>query len=306
MNQMTRRDFLSTISVGAYGLTNLPFFLSLPGNASNVAPPLLDLAIARNGTPAQMVRKVIEMLGGMSRFIKKGQSVIIKPNIGWDRRPEQAANTNPEVVIEVIKLCQEAGASKITVFDRSTSVATRAYKNSGIEEAAEKAGAKVRHVLESRFKTLPIPQGKVIKSWLFYQDVLEADVLINIPIAKHHSLCKATLGMKNLMGVLGGDRGQLHHQFPEKITDINTIIKPQLNILDAVRILIRNGPQSGNLDDVKTMNTIVAGTNIVAVDAFGATLFGLRPIELDFLRDANQRGLGEIDLSKLKIQEVII
>ncbi len=306
MSQMTRRNFLSTLSAGAYGLANLPLFLSLPGTAVTAENPLLDLAVVKNGTPAQMVRKVVEMLGGMSKFVKKGQSVIVKPNIGWDRRPEQAANTNPEVVVEIIKLCQEAGASKITVFDRSATVAQRTYKNSGIEEAAEKAGAKVRHVLESRFMNLPIPQGQAIKSWEFYKDVLEADVLINVPIAKHHSLSKVTLGMKNLMGVIGGDRGQIHNGFPEKITDINTIIKPQLTILDAVRILTQNGPQGGNPNDVKTMNTIIAGTNTVTVDALGATLFGLKPIELDFLRIANKRGLGEIDLNKLKIKEVII
>ncbi|MBN2090815.1 DUF362 domain-containing protein [candidate division KSB1 bacterium] len=306
MNHITRRNFLRTISLGAYSLANLPLFLSPANTIANPDNSLLDLAVVKNGTPAQMVRKVVEMLGGMSKFVKKGQSVIVKPNIGWDRRPEQAANTNPEVVVEIIKLCQEAGASKVTVFDRSATVAQRAYKNSGIEAAAEKAGAKVRHVLENRFKSLPIPQGQAVKSWEFYKDILEADVFINVPIAKHHSLCKASLAMKNLMGVIGGDRGQLHNGFPEKITDINTILKPQLTILDAVRILTRNGPQGGSLDDVKSMNTIIAGTNTIAVDAFGATLFGLKPIELDFLRNANRRGLGEIDLGKLNIKEVII
>jgi uncharacterized protein (DUF362 family) len=306
MRQLNRREFISTISVGALTLSNLPFFLSPAHTSTSPDDSILDLAMVKNGTPGQMVRKVVEMLGGMSKFVKKGQSVIVKPNIGWDRKPEQAANTNPDVVVEIIKLCQEAGASKVTVFDRSATVAQRTYKNSGIEEAAEKAGAKVRHVLESRFKNLPIPQGKAIKSWEFYQDVLEADVLINVPIAKHHSLSKVTLGMKNLMGVIGGDRGQIHNGFPEKITDINTIIKPQLTILDAVRILTRNGPQGGNPNDVKTMNTIIAGTNTVAVDALGSTLFGLKPIELDFLRIANKRGLGEIDLGKLKIKEIII
>lgn len=302
MGKLNRRQFIKKsvkLSAAIYGATHLPPWLAASTVANNASN---ELVVAKNGTPGAMVRQVVEGLGGMSRFVQQGQSVIVKPNIGWDRRPEQAANTNPEVVAEVVRLCLEAGASKVTVFDRTCNVARRTYKNSGIKQAAEDAGAKVRYVLRQKFKKIEIPEGKILKSWEFYEDALKADVLINVPVAKHHSLSRVSLSMKNLMGILGGERGKLHNNFPEKITDINTLVKPQLNILDAIRVLVKNGPQGGNLADVKTLNTVVAGVNTVTVDAYGATLFGLKPQELGFLQAAHQRGLGEIDIKKLQIK----
>lgn len=306
MSTIDRRSFFKKtirFSAGVYGIVNLPGWIFDPLKGSPAVETAHDLMVTKDGSPAQMVRKAIEGLGGIGLFVKKGQNVLVKPNIGWDRRPEQAANTNPEVVAEIVKICLEAGASEVTVLDRTCSVARRTYRNSGIEAAAEDAGARVRHVIRSRFKKLAIPNGKRIKEWKFYKDALEADVLINVPIAKHHSLSQVTLSMKNLMGILGGERGQLHNYFPEKITDINTVVKPTLNILDATRILTRNGPQGGNVADVKIKNMLIAGTNSVSVDAFGASLFDLNANELDFLTEAAARGLGEIDLAKLKIQE---
>ncbi|MDW7681402.1 MAG: DUF362 domain-containing protein, partial [bacterium] len=165
-------------------------------------------------------------------------------------------------------------------------------------------GADVSFMYKQKYQKTKIPAAKMLTSWEIYRDVLQADVLINVPIAKHHSLCQVTLGIKNLMGVIGGNRGALHTNFDVKIVDLNTFIKPQLTIIDAVRILLRNGPQGGNLNDVKTINTIVAGVDPVATDAFGATLFDLVPEKLGFLREAHARGLGEIDLSRLKIERV--
>jgi len=306
---MERRQFLKkavSASFGAYCLNQLPAFITKAEASTDSILADNNLVVVKNSSPAQMVRKAVDGLGGISNFVKKGQSVVVKPNIGWDARPQQAANTNPEVVAEVVKLCLEAGASKVTVFDRTCSVARRTYRSSGIEKAAKAAGAKVRHVMRNRFTKLPIPTGKLIKSWEFYKDAINADVFINVPIAKHHSLCRASMSMKNLMGILGGERGNLHNHFPEKITDINTVIKPHLTILDAIRVLTRNGPQGGNLADVQTMNTMVAGVNSVSIDAFGATLFGLQPIDLEFLRVAHQRGLGEITLGNLSIKEIVL
>ncbi|MCI0512652.1 DUF362 domain-containing protein [candidate division KSB1 bacterium] len=307
MARVNRREFLKqalAIGAGACSINQLAPLISVMGGKSYGAASANDLVLLKNGTPASMVHQAIDALGGMAQFVKKGQQVVVKPNIGWDRRPEQAANTNPEIVAEIVRLCLQAGASQVTVFDRTCAVANRAYKNSGIEEAADAAGAKVRHIIPTKFKAVAIPQGQILKSWEFYEDLLKADVFINVPIAKHHSLSRVSLSLKNVMGVLGGDRGALHHNFPEKICDVNLAVKPQLIILDAIRILTRNGPQGGNLADVKTLNTIIAGVNPVAVDALGATLFGLKPTDLDFLRIAQQRGLGEIDLSKLKIKEI--
>lgn len=306
MSAIDRRTFLKktvAVTAGIYGFTRLPGWIANPVGECAAATTAFDLMVTKNGTPAQMARHAIEGLGGIQLFVKKGQKVLVKPNIGWDRRPEQAANTNPEVVAEIVKMCLQAGAAEVTVLDRTCSVATRTYRNSGIEVAAKAAGATVRHVIPSRFKKVAIPTGQRIREWEFYEDALAADVFINVPIAKHHSLSRVTLSMKNLMGVLGGERGELHNYFAEKICDINSVVKPTLTILDATRILTRNGPQGGNIDDVQIKNTIIAGTNSVAIDAFGASLFGIPASELDFLKVAHARGLGEIDLTKLKIQE---
>lgn len=306
MAHINRREFIKK----ATGLGALAFSISSAG------PELIKSAIAaattnrpeivviRNGSSTQMVQKAFELLGGIEHYVKKGQTIVIKPNIGWDRRPEQGANTEPEIVAEVVRLCLKAGASKVKVFDRTCTNARRCYRNSGIEKAAKAAGADVKHVFKKRFRKVNIANGKVLKSWEFYKDALEADVFINLPAAKHHSLSSVSLSLKNMMGILGGERGKLHNAFPEKITDINTVIKPQITILDAVRILMRNGPQGGNLADVKLANTIIAGVDQVAIDSYGATLFGLKPSEVAHIRAAHERGLGEMDLTRVTVKEV--
>jgi len=307
MAYINRREFIKRAS----GLGALAFGISAVGPgfiASAMADSLSstpsEIAVIRNGSPAQMVQKAFEMLGGIEKYVKKGHSVVVKPNIGWDRRPEQGANTEPEIVAEVVRLCLKAGAAKVKVFDRTCANARRCYRNSGIENAAKAAGADVKHVFMKRFKQVNIPNGKVIKSWEFYKDALDADVFINLPAAKHHSLSSVSLALKNMMGILGGERGELHNNFPEKITDINTVIKPQITILDAVRILMRNGPQGGNLADVKQANTIIASVDQVAIDSYGATLFGLKASDIAHIRAAYERGLGEMDLNKVVVKEV--
>lgn len=282
------------------GIGNLPFLLG----SDSLSSSSLDLAIVQNSDPATLVQKAVDMLGGISKFVKKGDVVVVKPNIGWDRVPEQAATTNPKVVAEIVRLCKKAGASKVKIFDRTCNQARRCYNRSKIEQMANQAGAEVSHVYNQKFQKVSIPNGKELKSWEFYQDVLKADVFINVPIAKHHSLSRVTLGLKNMMGVIGGNRGKIHYHFDIKIVDLNTVIEPQITILDAVRVLMNNGPQGGNLNDVKEMNTIIAGVDPVSVDAYGATLFGLKPEDLSFLQEAQSRGLGRIDLKALRIERV--
>ncbi len=266
------------------------------------APSLTPLVETRNASPAQLVGKAVEMLGGMGAFVKPGQSVLIKPNIAWDRVPEQAATTNPDIVAHVVKMCLHAGAKKVRVLDRTCNQARRCYKRSGIEAAAKKAGAEVRFVVDSRFRDVAILQGRSIKTWPVYKDALEFDVLVNIPIAKTHSVSRVTLGMKNLMGLLGGDRGELHKNFDEKIVDINTILRPALTIVDAYRVLMHNGPSGGSLDDVAEKKTVIAGSDPVAVDAHAASLFGIKAQELPFLVNASKRGLGQIDVDKMRLK----
>ncbi|MBN1780024.1 DUF362 domain-containing protein [bacterium] len=294
---MIRRDFLKTTAGASAAALLMP-----AGGLMSAEHP--DLAVVRDREPGDLVRQAVNALGGMSRVVAKGDVVVIKANMSWDRAPEQAANTNPEVVAEVVRLCFEAGAGKVRLFDRTLNEPRRCYKRSGIQKAAEEAGADVQHVYERKFKMVDIPDGQMVRQWEIYEDVLEADKLINIPIAKHHSVGGASLGMKNYMGFLGGNRGALHRDYAMKIVDINTRIRADLILLDAYRMLLRNGPSGGNLADVSLKKTLVAGTDPVAVDAYGMTLFGIDPKTVAFIREAGERGLGEQDLKKLVIREI--
>ena len=240
----------------------------------------------------------------MGKFVKKSQTVLLKPNIGWDRLPEQAANTNPEAVAEVAKMCLEAGAKWVRVLDRTCNQPQRCYKRSGIEDAVKAVGGEVRHIIDSRFKEVNIPQGELVKSWPFYKDVLDADVFINMPVAKHHNISGVTLGFKNIMGLLGGDRGNLHTHFMTKIVDVNHAVKPALTIVDAYRILLRNGPSGGNLADTEEKKTVIAGTDRVAVDACSVRLFGIEPERLEYLKIANERGMGKMNLAQVSLKEI--
>ncbi|HOT96415.1 MAG TPA: DUF362 domain-containing protein [bacterium] len=299
-DKITRRDFIR-IGAGA-GLA----VTTLPGAPQwlQAAPASPLLAVARNGAPGVLVRKAVEALGGMGQFVKKGQSVLLKPNMGWDRLPEQAANTNPEAVAEVIKMCFEAGAAQVRVLDRTCNEPRRCYLRSGIEKAAKAAGAEVRHIVESRFEEIQIPGGELVTSWPIYRDAIESDVIINMPIAKHHSISGVTLSFKNLMGLLGGDRGALHNHFMTKIVDINTAVKPALTIIDAWRIMLRNGPTGGSLADVAEKRIILASADRVAADAWAMGLFNIDPATVEYLRHASRRGLGQLDLKRVKIEEI--
>ena len=216
-----------------------------------------------------------------------------------------AANTNPEVVAEIVKLCLEAGAKKVKVFDNPVNDARRCYKQSGIADAAEKAGADVKFVDTRKFKDVKL-QGMALKSWPLYSEVLDADKFINVPIAKTHGLAGLTLSLKNLMGIMGGSRGRIHQNIDECLIDVAGAVKPALTVLDAVRMLTANGPQGGDLSDVKIMNTIIAGTDMVAVDSFGTTLFGKKPNDLGCVKAARKRNFGKSDIAKMNIKKVKI
>jgi len=239
----------------------------------------------------------------MGRFVSKGNVVWIKPDIGWDRRPEQAATTNPDVVATLVALCYQAGAKKVLVSDNPCNPARLSYPRSGIQPAAEKAGAEVPFLDERKFRKMSL-NGKVLKEWEVYQDIVEADRLINVPIAKNHNLCLATLGMKNLMGVIGGARNRLHQDLGGTVADLAAFLKPRLVVLDAIRILTANGPVGGNLADVKRKDTLVAGIDQVAVDAVGATLLGYKPDSIAYIVQGNARGLGTIDFKSLSPKQV--
>ncbi len=302
-----RRTFLKgaiTCSLAATGL-DLMGGMGILGQAWAAEQPVL--AIAKSGSPEAMTRAALGALGGMSRFVGKGEVVVVKPNIGWDRKPEQAANTNPDVVKEVVKMCLEAGAKAVRVMDRTCNDPRRCYKRSGIKDAALSIGdpaVTVEHIDERKFVTLPIKNGKSLDSWTFYKDMLDADKIINVPIAKHHNAARLTMSLKNIMGCLGGNRGNIHHDLDRNIADLNSVMKFDLIVLDAVNILTGNGPQGGSLKDVKRMDTVIAGTDPVAVDSYGATLFGVGGVDVPSVVYAHENGLGEIDLSKVKKLEL--
>lgn len=296
---MDRRKFLKTAAIGSIGLS-LP---ALDPLTTLAVPSPPDLAVANGPSPEKLVRAAVEALGGIKRFISRGDIVVVKPNIGWDRVPEQAANTNPLVVAAVVKLCYEAGAAKVKVFDRPVNDPRRCYIQSGIEPAAKAVGADVFHMDDRKFKETVI-NGIVLQSWPLYSEIFEADKVVNVPIAKHHGLGKLTLSMKNWMGIMGGSRRMIHQKLDESLVDLAMKVKPCLTILDAVRILTANGPQGGDLNDVKKLDTIVAGVDQVAIDAYGATLFGMKGSDLGYVRIAAERKLGVMDLGKLKIRKV--
>lgn len=265
--------------------------------------PTPDLAVIRGESPDLNVRAAVAQLGGMERFVKSGARVVVKPNVLTGRPPEYAVCTNPLVVGSIIRMCFEAGAAEVTVLDYPTTSPRNAFRTSGIAQATQEAGGTLKYLSNRNFETVEIPEGVVLKSWPFVTDALEADTLINVPIAKQHGLAGLTLGMKNLMGIMGGARSHVHAKYAQKINDVCTLIKPHLVILDAYRALTRNGPSGGRLKDVAMPKTCVAGTSQVAIDAYGCAIMGWQPTDLPSLVEAAARGLGDIDLSRYRIYE---
>ncbi len=271
--------------------------------ASQAAAGQAAFAVARNGDPRALVDSVIASLGGMGKFVSSGDKVLVKPNMGWDRKPELAANTNPDVIARLVEMALEAGAKRVTVLDRTCNDARRCYANSGIEAAASAAGARVVHVDDDRVTRTDLG-GEVLHEWDVYDEVQDVDVRINVPIAKHHALSRLTLGMKNWMGCVGGNRSRMHQQIHRSVVDLAAYFRPQLTVLDAYRILTANGPTGGNPADVENKRVMCASADPVAVDTFGASLFGVGADTLRSLEIGEERGLGTRDLASLATREV--
>lgn len=323
--KISRRTFLKTsIAVGAgiYGVSYLgaikrspavkkfkehhlkPGLVVVHGNVSDLADEPVTIK--------EMVRRAMNALGGMDKLVSKGDRVIIKPNIAWNQRPEFAANTNPYVVAALVELCREAGASRVKIMDHTCSSNPEpSYNNSGIATAARHAGAEVTYLDKNRFQEFTIPDGKILKSWPFYEEMVyanEVDVLINVPIAKQHGTSRLSMGLKNVFGMIGGDRGSLHTDIHPKIADLNKFLKVDLTVLDAFRILKNHGPTGGRLDDVdnsaERARRIIVSTDPVAADAYGATLFGLQPTDVGYIRESHEQGLGEINYRLKGFEEI--
>ncbi len=274
--------------------------------ASTATPRSLpDLVVARGGEPEDLVRRAMAALGGMEQFVSKDARVVIKPNICTSYYTyEFAATTNPWVVAALVKLCFEAGAKTVQVLDYPFGGSLMdAYETSGIAEQVKSAGGEMTPMAGYKYVAVDIPAGTSLKKTKAYQDVLQADVLINVPIAKHHSSTRLTLGMKNLMGIIQ-NRNEIHADLWHRIPDLASLFKPQLTVIDAVRILTAHGPTGGSLDDVRKLDTVIASADIVAADAFASTLFELKPKDIPYIPAAAEAGLGRMDLGALRIEEV--
>lgn len=340
MKRISRRDFIRLMGVSAGAVTMNHFLAAcsrklkgyepvlpasptetnteLPPNETSAAlaptsPPAPtatsfttpDMVVVRRGQPEDMVRKALAAMGGMERFVPKGARVIVKPNICVAYHTyEYAATTNPWVVGALVKMAYEAGASSVQVMDFPFGgTAEQAYAKSGIDEQVRAAGGEMVSMPGFKYSSVDIPQGLSLKSTEAFKDALEADVLIDVPIAKHHGSTRLTLGMKNLMGLIL-DRGSIHNNLGQRIADLTTLFHPALTVVDAVRVLMDNGPTGGNLNDVMQLDTLIVSPDIVAADSYATTLFGLQPNDISFIRAASAMGLGISDLGNLRIEEI--
>ncbi|MEJ2134087.1 MAG: DUF362 domain-containing protein [Desulfofustis sp.] len=300
---MNRRRFLKQVALYSGGLSLSHPLLRVPEClALNESVP--DVAKVTGSDYGALVRETVDLLGSMSRFVKPGDKVVVKPNIGWDRKPEQGANTHPQVVRTLVEMALEEGAKEVMIFDYTCNEKRRCYNNSGMTEAIKSIGstqAKLVHIDQRKFVPVEIAKGRSLKQWDIYKDALTADAYINVPVAKHHGLSRLSLGLKNSMGVIGGRRGALHHDLGQNLADLATVISPRLTIIDATRILTDNGPQGGSLKDVKVLDTLIGSVDPVAADAVATTLFGLKPEDIAATVAAHRMGLGQIDPARMNL-----
>jgi len=263
-------------------------------------PPLLVVA---SGAPSKAVAAGLEALGGMKAFVSKGARVVIKPNMGWDRTPELAANTNPEVVAAIVRLCREAGAGRVVVTDNPCHEARLVFDHSGIAKAAADAGAEVLLPDDSSYVDMDLG-GQALKVFPVLKAVAEADVLINVPIAKHHAMSILTASLKNLYGVLGKGRNRLHQDMDLGIAELGKAFRPPLNIVDATRAMVRNGPTGGQPSDVESPGRVVFSRDPVAADTWVCRYIHRKPDEVAYLAKAAAMGVGNHRIESLQVTEV--
>ena len=305
----SRRRFLQAAGGAAGAFAASALFAPLLRAADGKT---VDVAVSSAATPGERARAVVALLGGMKSFVSRGDVVVLKPNIGWDRTPEQAATTDPEFVVAVAGMCLEAGARSVNVFDRTCNDARRCYVNSGIKDAVERFARKNRvadalriyYVEDRKFVRTSIPNALSIKEWDLYRDALDADKIVNLPIAKHHSLAGITLGLKNMMGIMGGNRGQIHYRLSECLVDVHRRLPAALTVIDAGRVLVRNGPSGGNLADVKSFGKAFASRDVVAADMVAAEkIFRLAPRDVGHIGKAMTSGLGVSSVGQIRLVE---
>ncbi|MBW1838857.1 MAG: DUF362 domain-containing protein [Deltaproteobacteria bacterium] len=309
LHKWTRRDFLKTSArAGIFFTMGYPL-ISVPGDVWGSAESSpADLAVV-SGNTEKAVLKAIDLLGGIKRFVKKGQRVVIKPNMSFAKTPDEAANTSPQAVATVARVCIEAGARDVLIVDHTLHKAKLCLERSGIRKHCKSiAGTHVLALDDERFyHSVSVPQGKVIKSLKIMKEVANCDVLINLPTAKSHSATGVSLGMKGLMGVIW-DRGYFHAKadLHQAIADLSSTVKPALTIIDASRALITGGPSGPG--KIEKLNTIIAGVDPVAVDSYGVTIANwynkkFEVVNVKHIMAAHRMGLGNINLNQLRIKK---
>ncbi len=305
---MDRRQFINKgIGAGIIAGTSLVWGRKNPLLERPVVAPseAYNLVAVKGGEPEVMFDRAIESFGGMKQFVSKGQTVVVKPNIGWDVTPERGGNTNPKLVKRIIEHCFNAGAKEVFVFDHTCDNWTKCYKHSGIEQAAKDAGAKVvSGETEGYYQEIGIPNGKTLKRAKIHELMLSSSVMINVPVLKVHDGAKATISMKNFMGVVWDRRYWHRNDLQQCIADFATYCKPNLNVVDAYTVMKRNGPRGTSIDDVVEMKSLIMSRDIVAADAASAKLLGFEPAEIDHIKIAGEMHVGTMDLSGLSINRI--
>ena len=311
--RLTRRQFVQWMVAAGAGAA----LASCGQEATEVPEPVRDvslpkgkqayLAVAHGNDPKAITRAALTSIGGIERFVKPGDDVVVKPNICVDYRTyEYGATTNPEVVAALVELCLGAGAKRVRVMDLPfVGSPEKAYANSGIADAVSAAGGEMEVMNRAKFREVEIPEGRDIQSWPVYQDILTANVVINVPVAKHHSMGRLSLGGKNLLGVIS-KASLIHANLGQRIADLTSRIRPTLTVVDAVRTLMAHGPTGGNLGDVQLTNLVIASHDIVAADAYAATLFGLTGPDVPYIKASADMGLGTLDLASIQIEEIAV
>ncbi len=310
---MDRRNFLKSLAIASAAFTlkmkgGMDVFAQTTPNAQTEGA--IDLVAVMGGEPDAMFKKAIDEMGGIGRFVKKGQKVVVKPNIGWDKTPELAANTNPLLVKEIVRQCIAAGAKEVAVFDNTCDEWKKCYASSGIEAAAKSAGAKVLPADDkSYYSDVLLPQGKKLKNMKVHKAILDCDVWINVPILKQHGGANMSISMKNLMGIIW-DRRIFHvSNLQQCIADVCTLDKkPILNVVDAYRVLKVNGPRGRSIEDAVISKALFISQDMVAVDTAAVKFFNqIREMSLDdvkYLSHGQELKIGTMDIDKLNVKRI--
>jgi uncharacterized protein (DUF362 family) len=307
---MKRREFFKKglqlgLGAGAFLAFGRPISVWAADTAAQKTA--VDLVAIKGGAPDAMFDRAVSSLGGIRKFVNPNQTVVVKPNIGWNVGPERAGNTNPVLVKQIVRQCLDAGAKEVYVFDHTCDRWSSCYANSGIENAVKDAGGKIvpGHI-EKYYQRVEVPGGRILTNAKVHELILESDVFINVPILKSHGGAKLTLAMKNLMGVVWDRRFWHRNDLHQCIADFATFRKPDLNVIDAYRVMMRNGPKGVSTEDVVTMKYQILSPDMVAADAAAAKLFGMNPAHLSYIGRAHDLGVGIKDLTRLNIDRIVL